>query len=80
VVECAVIAVADELITNRIKAFVSIRDGVDSGELVRFCAERIPRYMIPESFEILEMLPKTSTGKIDRQALSTVSVSTVRDG
>jgi amino acid adenylation domain-containing protein len=79
VVECAVIAVADELITNRIKAYVSIRDGVDTGELVRFCAERIPRYMIPESFEILERLPKTSTGKIDRQALSRVSVSTVRE-
>ncbi len=32
-------------------------------------AERIPRYMIPELFEFRDVLPKTSTGKIDRQAL-----------
>jgi amino acid adenylation domain-containing protein len=75
VVECAVIALPDELITNRIKAYVAVRDGVDTRELIRFCAERIPKYMIPERFEILDGLPKTSTGKIDRQALSTMSVS-----
>jgi acyl-coenzyme A synthetase/AMP-(fatty) acid ligase len=75
VVECAVIAVADELITNRIKAYVALRDGIETEDLVRFCADRIPKYMIPESFEVLERLPKTSTGKIDRQALSTLSAS-----
>jgi acyl-CoA synthetase (AMP-forming)/AMP-acid ligase II len=30
----------------------------------------IPQYMIPELFEFRDMLPKTSTGKIDRQALT----------
>jgi amino acid adenylation domain-containing protein len=75
VVECAVIAVPDELITNRIKAYVAVRDGLEPAELVSFCTERIPKYMIPESFEVLERLPKTSTGKIDRQALSTLSAS-----
>jgi acyl-coenzyme A synthetase/AMP-(fatty) acid ligase len=70
VIECAVIAVADELITNRIRAYVAVRNGVKAGDLVRFCAERIPKYMIPESVDILDELPKTSTGKIDRQVLS----------
>jgi amino acid adenylation domain-containing protein len=70
VVECAVAAVPDELVTNRIKAFVALRQEVDQGELVRFLAARIPRYMVPEAFEFLDVLPKTSTGKIDRRALA----------
>ena len=69
VAECAVVAVPDELVTNRIKAFVVVRDGADPGDLARFCAERIPRYMVPDLWELLESLPKTSTGKLDRQAL-----------
>jgi amino acid adenylation domain-containing protein len=70
VVECAVIAVPDELITNRIRAFVAVREkGVQDADLVRYCAERIPRYMIPDSFEFRDALPRTSTGKVDRQAL-----------
>ena len=48
VVECAVIAIPDELITNRIVACLVVRDGVDDVDLARFCAGRIPRYMIPD--------------------------------
>ena len=65
--ECAVVAVPDEMITNRIKAFVV--GGANERELVQFCRERIPKYMIPQSFEFREHLPKTSTGKTDRRAL-----------
>lgn len=70
VVECAVAAIPDELVTNRIKAFVATRDTVSKAELISFCAERIPDYMIPELFEFRQALPKTSTGKVDRQALA----------
>ncbi|HVM01464.1 MAG TPA: amino acid adenylation domain-containing protein [Acidimicrobiales bacterium] len=70
VLECAVVAVADELVTNRITAYVARRDDVGRDELVAFCGRRIPKYMIPETFEFREKLPKTSTGKIDRLALA----------
>lgn len=69
VVECAVLAVADELVTNRLIAYVTVRDNSTEADLVRFCGERLPRYMIPESFGLLAELPKTSTGKIDRRSL-----------
>jgi acyl-coenzyme A synthetase/AMP-(fatty) acid ligase len=72
VVECAVVAVPDPLVTNRIMAYVVARDEVSQKDLVRFCAERIPHYMIPEKIEFVPALPKTSTGKVDRQALSSV--------
>jgi amino acid adenylation domain-containing protein len=70
VVECAVTAVPDELITNRIHAYVVARDGLGADDLTRFCAERIPHYMIPERFDFRDELPKTSTGKVDRQLLT----------
>ena len=38
-------------------------------KLAAWCATLIPKYMVPESFVFADLLPKTSTGKIDRQAL-----------
>jgi len=69
VVECAVVAVADEIVTNRIKAFVVTSAPVSEEELVNFSLDRLPRYMIPEFFEFRDELPKSSTGKIARKAL-----------
>jgi amino acid adenylation domain-containing protein len=70
VVECAVLAVPDELISNRLEAHVNARETVSSGELVSFCSERIPAYMIPETINFTGPLPRTSTGKVDRRALA----------
>jgi acyl-coenzyme A synthetase/AMP-(fatty) acid ligase len=69
IVECAVRATPDEIITNRIRAFLVLNQEVDEDELISFLSERLPHYMIPESFHFLDSLPKTSTGKIDRQRL-----------
>ena len=54
VVECAVLAIPDELVTNRIKAAVVLRGALADEELARFCAEKIPAYMVPESFQLFE--------------------------
>lgn len=69
VIECAVAAIPDELVTNRLRAFVVARDGTSQSDLTRFCATQLPHYMVPEKFELRDELPKTSTGKVDRQAL-----------
>jgi acyl-coenzyme A synthetase/AMP-(fatty) acid ligase len=68
--ECAVVAVPDELVTNRVLAYVSLREQLDAGALAEFCAERLPHYMVPERFEFAEKLPRTSTGKVDRRTLA----------
>jgi amino acid adenylation domain-containing protein len=70
VVECAVVPVPDELVTNRIKAFVVARGDVGPDDLGGFCAERLPRYMAPELWEFRDELPRSSTGKIDRRRLA----------
>ncbi len=73
--ESAVVAIPDEVVGNRLKAFVVANDpALKDRDLVTFCAERLPKYMIPEFFEFVTGLPKTSTGKIDRRALGTPAV------
>jgi len=41
--------------------------------LLAFIAERVPRYMVPAQVRILDRLPVTANGKIDRRALTTPS-------
>jgi amino acid adenylation domain-containing protein len=69
VVECVAVGVPDDLVTNRVKAVVVVGRAVGRGELARWCSERIPAYMVPDSFEFVPALPRTSTGKIDRRRL-----------
>jgi L-proline---[L-prolyl-carrier protein] ligase len=70
--EAAVVAVPDEMMGNRIRAFVACGEGasLDQGTLREYCLEKLPRYMVPESIDLLERLPKTSTGKVDRTLLA----------
>ncbi|MGD8753215.1 MAG: amino acid adenylation domain-containing protein [Anaerolineales bacterium] len=70
--EAAVVAIPDEMIGNRIKAFIvpSEQDRFTDKELQHFCIQKLPRYMVPESIELMDVLPKTSTGKIDRTSLA----------
>jgi L-proline---[L-prolyl-carrier protein] ligase len=69
VVECAVAAIPDQLVTNRIKAYVVARDELDAEGLAKYCEARLPGYMVPETFDFRRELPKSSTGKIARTAL-----------
>ncbi len=72
--ECAVMAV--ELADRRtvLKAFVALNGGAGSSEAVTkslqgFVKERLLPYKYPRIVVFLENIPKTGTGKIDRQAL-----------
>ena len=70
IVEAAVVAVPHED-GVRIDAFVSRADGGKGSiiEMKTFCSREIPLYMIPDRFAFRPSLPKTSTDKIDYQAL-----------
>ena len=73
VTEAAVVGVPDKMVGNRIKAFVVLNNNgsqMDSRELQKYCAGRIPAYMVPETIELRESLPKTSTGKVDKVELT----------
>ncbi|WP_280409598.1 non-ribosomal peptide synthase/polyketide synthase [Nocardia brasiliensis] len=42
---------------------------LDGGEVRRFAAERLPDYMVPAAVLVLESMPLTASGKVDRRAL-----------
>jgi amino acid adenylation domain-containing protein len=55
-------------VDGRIVAYVT--GGADAETLHGHLAEHLPRYMVPAAFVVLDRLPLTPTGKIDRQALT----------
>jgi amino acid adenylation domain-containing protein len=69
--EAAVIALSDEENGVRLKAFLSYYGEKQPSliELKRFCMENLPGYMVPDLFAFYEILPKTSTDKINYQQL-----------
>lgn len=67
----AAIGIPDDVLGQVVKVFVVAKDGtpLDPQELLSICAQKMPRYMVPKSLEVLDELPKTSSGKVDYPAL-----------
>jgi L-proline---[L-prolyl-carrier protein] ligase len=73
--EAAVIALSDDSLGVRIKAHISVRSQqpVSTIMLKTFCSQHLPLYMIPDEFAFHDLLPKTSTDKVDYQALKALN-------
>lgn len=67
--ECAVIGVKDEKWGEVGKAFVVLKQAADEASLKAFCAERLAKFKVPKYFIVLDALPLTDSGKIDRKKL-----------
>jgi acyl-CoA synthetase (AMP-forming)/AMP-acid ligase II len=72
--EVAVVIVDHPKLGKRLRAYVVARDPrPEERALRRHLADRLPPYMVPDEVVLLESLIRTTTGKIDYQALTTVS-------
>lgn len=75
ILEAACVAVADSHWGERPKAFVTVKAGKEGQlageEVIDWAKNRsgISRFMVPREVEILEELPKTSTGKLRKNVL-----------
>jgi long-chain acyl-CoA synthetase len=69
--EAAVVGVPDEYRGETVKAFVSLVEGkqVTPEELIDFCRANMAAYKYPRQVEILDELPKTTSGKFLRREL-----------
>ena len=66
-----VVGVHDEVHGETVRAYVTLRDGVEApamADLIVFCRDRIG-YKAPEEIVVLEEMPLNPTGKIDRTGL-----------
>ncbi|MFI6318918.1 amino acid adenylation domain-containing protein [Nonomuraea sp. NPDC050556] len=52
---------------KQLAGYVTVHDS--SGDLVSWCAARLPDYMVPAVVTVLDAFPVTANGKVDRQAL-----------
>tara|TARA_B100000959_G_scaffold93270_2_gene99086 strand:- start:3 stop:1529 length:1527 start_codon:yes stop_codon:yes gene_type:complete len=66
IAEVAAVGVPDERAGERVKVCVVLRQetAATENELKKFCRENLPAFMTPDTFQFMEALPKTATGKI----------------
>lgn len=71
VAEAGVVGAPDAYRGEVLCAQVSLRPGADTdaGALLGWCADRLAKYKLPSAIEIVDALPKTAVGKLDRNAL-----------
>ena len=69
VAEAAVVGGPDAYRGECLHAYVSLRREITPEALLTYCGERLARYKIPVTLEVLEALPKTSVGKLDKLPL-----------
>ena len=79
--ECVVVAQEDSSRNTGLVAFAVVESvgTLSVGDLRRFLQQRLPDYMVPASIRIVETLPLTSSGKVDRRALQALPMELAAD-
>ena len=69
--QCAVIAHTQESGEHILAAYLAVVPGqeIDAAEAREFLRANLPDYMVPSKFLILDRLPLTANGKVDRKCL-----------
>ena len=73
VLEAGVVSVSDSHWGERPKAFITVQEGksMKGEDLIQWARNEssISKFMVPREVEIVEELPKTSTGKLKKNIL-----------
>jgi fatty-acyl-CoA synthase len=80
VVEAAVVGVPDDRWGEACAAFVVLREGAQAtGETLReHCRDRLARFKVPKSFAVVEVLPRSSMGKVLKDELRAAATGAAR--
>jgi long-chain acyl-CoA synthetase len=70
--EAGVVGISDEVLGQAIKAFVVPRPGAELTAMAvkAYCRENLAGYKVPKVVEFAAVLPRTSSGKIQRFKLA----------
>jgi len=67
VIEAVVLGTADKLLGHKLVAVATPKNGSCSPKDIQaYCAQNLPRYKVPSEFKLVRSLPKSPSGKIDR--------------
>jgi bile acid-coenzyme A ligase len=72
VIDQVVVGVPDEEWGHRVHAILQLRDGtptLSADELRAWCKTRLSGYKVPKTFEIVDRVPRTPAGKLNRTTL-----------
>ncbi|TWT24301.1 fatty acid--CoA ligase family protein [Planomicrobium sp. CPCC 101110] len=76
VLEAAVVGLPDAAFGETVHAYVVLKDSsVTIEDLQIYCKKHLAKYKVPTHFEVLEELPKNTTGKILRRSLREQALS-----
>jgi carnitine-CoA ligase len=77
ILESAAYPVRSELTEDEVMVAVVARGGarLDLTELLRFCAETMPRFTVPRYARLVDELPKTPTGRVQKHVLRDAGVT-----
>lgn len=70
--QSCVFGIADPILQNRVWAAVEERPGhtLDEGHAQSVLHDKLPDYAVPERITVLNPLPRTASGKVDRRAVA----------
>jgi len=74
VLEAAVVSVPHATWGEVGRAYLVVAEAYDEQELRQFLSERLARYKLPRSYVVLDALPLTAIGKIDKKLLESREV------
>jgi len=78
ILEAATVGVPDSFSGEAVKVFVVRKPGanLDADKLLAYCKENLVKYKWPKQIAIVDALPRTSVGKIDKRALKAGALAT----
>jgi len=81
VVDAAAVGVPSDLGEEEIKVCLVLTEenGLTAGEVTDFCAERLPRFMVPRFVEFCDALPRTATQRVQKWKLRERGVESAFD-
>ncbi|MGV9711545.1 class I adenylate-forming enzyme family protein [Gordonia sp. NPDC003424] len=75
IVECAVFGTSDPHWGQRVTAAIVTDREITDSDLIAWCRSRLAGYQVPKTVVILDALPRTATGKVQRKALAGLAAS-----
>ncbi len=71
VIEVAVAGLPDEETGEMVKAWIQLKEGTKTNlnDLINWCKDNITHYKCPKTIEIIEEIPKSMVGKVQRREL-----------